>query len=137
MDNQQNELLNANAAETIVGSSVSIEGDFKSEGNVRIDGEVSGSVATKKDLAVGENAKIKANVKAENIVIAGRIEGNVEVKNQLELTETGEVQGDIKTKVISIKPGAVFNGQCSMEQLKEEDKEEEKAEKIEEGEIEE
>jgi len=131
MDNQQNELLNANAAETIVGSSVSIEGDLKSEGNVRIDGEVSGSVTTKKDLAIGENAKIKANVKAENAVVAGRIEGNVEVENQLELTETGEIQGDIKTKVISIKPGAIFNGQCSMEQLKEEN-EEEKTEEIEE-----
>lgn len=44
------------------------------------------------------------------------------------------MQGDIKTKVISIKPGAVFNGQCLMEQLKEEGEEEKTEEKEEETE---
>ncbi|PIZ56679.1 cell shape determination protein CcmA [bacterium (Candidatus Torokbacteria) CG_4_10_14_0_2_um_filter_35_8] len=114
-----NDLLNANAAETIIGSSVSIEGEFRSQNNVRIDGRVVGLVETEKDLAVGETAKIKANIRAENAVIAGKVEGDITVQNQLEITETGEVLGDIKAKIVAIQAGAFFNGKCVMGDVKE------------------
>ncbi|MFA4880741.1 MAG: polymer-forming cytoskeletal protein [Candidatus Doudnabacteria bacterium] len=101
-------------AETIVGPSVKVEGELSSEGNVRIDGQVAGNVRTSQNLAVGEQAVISANVKALNAVIAGKIKGNITVEEALEITETGQVEGDITAKIISISPGAIFQGQCQM-----------------------
>lgn len=101
-------------AETIVGPSVKVEGELSSEGNVRIDGQVAGNVQTSQNLAVGEQAVISANIKALNAVIAGKIKGNITVEEALEITETGQVEGDITAKIISISPGAIFQGQCRM-----------------------
>lgn len=101
-------------AETIVGPSVKVEGELNSEGNVRVDGHLTGDIKTSQNLAVGEQAVIAANIKALNAVVAGKVKGNLTVDEALEITETGQVEGDIVAKIISIAPGAVFRGQCSM-----------------------
>lgn len=100
--------------ETVVGHSVKLEGDFSSDENVRIDGTVSGTVKTNKNLIIGERASVEADVFADNATIAGRVNGNIDVKTKLELLETARVAGDIKTGVLSITAGAIFSGQCSM-----------------------
>ncbi|EKD49821.1 MAG: hypothetical protein ACD_63C00039G0004 [uncultured bacterium] len=100
--------------ETVVGQSVKLEGDFSSDENVRIEGDVSGTVKTGKNLIVGEAANLEADIFAENAVIAGRISGNLDIKDRLELKETSKVTGDIKSGVLSVAAGALFTGQCTM-----------------------
>ncbi len=100
--------------ETIIARGVKLEGDFKSEGNVVVEGEVNGALTTSNDLRVSEGAKINANVKAQSAVVAGEINGNVKVKDKLELLATAIVAGDINTKNLSITPGAIVNGKVSM-----------------------
>lgn len=101
----------ANETETVIAPSVRVEGDFVSEGNVRIEGMVTGSIATERDLIVGENAKITANVSARNAVVAGELHGNLRVFDRLELSATARVHGDIQAKVLSVAPGAMMRGQ--------------------------
>lgn len=113
---ENSRMANANppVGETVVGNSVKLEGDFTSDENVRIDGSVSGSVKTNKNLWIGERASVEADVFADNATIAGRVNGNIDVKSKLELLETARVAGDIKAGVLSITAGAIFSGQCSM-----------------------
>ncbi len=101
-------------AETIVGPSVKIEGDFIGEGNVIVEGIVSGSLSTKKNLSITETAKITADVEAENAVVAGEINGNLLVHEKLEIAATAKVHGDVQAKILSIAPGALLNGRCSV-----------------------
>lgn len=101
--------------DTIIGSTIKIEGDLVSNGNIIVEGEVLGSLKTEKSLRVGPEAKVKADIKASEALISGTVEGNVVIDGKLQLTETAVVNGDIKAKVLSIEPGAVFNGSCSME----------------------
>ncbi|MAG11404.1 MAG: hypothetical protein CMI52_01175 [Parcubacteria group bacterium] len=102
--------------ETIVGPSVKVEGDFVSKGNVVIEGMVSGSVKTDKNLRVEEGACINANVKAENVRVAGEVKGNVQVKGLLELTESARVLGDVQTKTLVVAAGATLHGNCVMDE---------------------
>lgn len=97
--------------ETVIAPSVRVEGDFVSEGNVRIEGMVTGSISTERDLIVGENAKITANVQARNGVIAGEMHGNLRVFDRLELSSTARIHGDIQAKILSVAPGAMMRGQ--------------------------
>lgn len=101
----------AHEAETVIAPSVRVEGDFVSEGNVRIEGEVKGSISTERDLIVGEAAKITAGVQARNGVIAGELHGNLRVFDRLELASTARIYGDIQAKVLSVAPGAMMKGQ--------------------------
>lgn len=102
--------------ETIIGPSVKVEGNFVAEGNVAIEGEVSGSIETKKDLRIGKGAKIKAEIKAGNVYVAGLIEGNIKAEGEIQLASGARVNGDLETKVLSIERGAIFNGKCVMPQ---------------------
>jgi cytoskeletal protein CcmA (bactofilin family) len=98
-------------SETVIAPSVRVEGDFVSEGNVRIEGWVNGSISTERDLFVGEQAKITANVVARNAVLSGELHGNLRVIDRLELTATAKIHGDIQTKVLTVAPGAIMKGQ--------------------------
>ncbi|HBK35195.1 MAG: Polymer-forming cytoskeletal [Candidatus Uhrbacteria bacterium GW2011_GWE2_40_58] len=100
--------------ETVIAQGVKVEGDFVSQGNVIIDGEVTGSVKTNQSLHIGETAIIHANIEAENAVIAGEVKGNLRVGDTLELQSSSQVLGDIETQVLSISPGAKVNGHLSM-----------------------
>jgi cytoskeletal protein CcmA (bactofilin family) len=107
----------AQDAETIISASVKVEGDFVSEGNVLIEGSVEGSLRTQKDLRVGEQAKIAANVTAANAVIAGEVKGNVTVSERLELEATARILGDVVTKNLVVASGAVLNGKVTMNEV--------------------
>ena len=115
--------------ETIIGPSVKVEGDFKTDGNVIIDGQVNGSFKTKKNLKVGENAKIKASIEAESAWIGGEIKGNVLIKNHLELSINAKIKGDIETQVLTMATGAQINGHIKMGEMLMTEKESEIIEK--------
>lgn len=102
-------------AETIVGPSVKVEGDFISEGNIKIEGQVNGSIKTAKQLRVEEGAKVNANISADNSVISGEIRGNMKLATTLELTPTAKVYGDVATKTLIVAAGAILHGHVIMD----------------------
>ncbi len=110
MFKNEKEAYGQQEAETVIAASVRVEGDFVSQGNVRIEGAVSGSISTEADLFVGERAEITADVSAKNGMIAGEMRGNLKVTERLELGATARVYGDIQAKVLAVSPGAVMNG---------------------------
>ncbi len=100
--------------ETIIGPSVQIEGEFASNGNIMIAGVVNGKISTSQNLRIEENAKIQADIQAQNAIIAGEVRGKINVSNHLEIISTARIHGDIQTKSISIQQGAYVNGNCTM-----------------------
>lgn len=100
--------------DTVVGPSVTVEGDFASEGNIIVKGSVLGSVHTSRALDVEGGAKIVANVRAGSAKVAGEVRGNIKVKETLELTPTARVLGDIEAKVLLVEPGALICGKVAM-----------------------
>jgi len=100
--------------ETIIGPSVKIEGEFKSDGNVMVAGVVSGKLSTSQGLRVEEQARISADIEAREAVIAGQVNGNVNITGHLEILNSAKINGDIKTGSIAIQQGACLNGNCAM-----------------------
>ena len=75
-----------------------------------------GTLKTNRDLRVGSNAKVKADVEAANVLISGEVIGDLFIKEKVELKSSAKVTGDITTKVISIEAGASLNGKCNCDQ---------------------
>lgn len=105
---------NQSTAETIIGPSVQVEGDLSSQGNIQIEGILTGTVLTTGNLMVGEQAKLTANVEVTNAYVAGYLKGNLTVHERLELSPTSKIDGDIITKTLVISEGAQLNGRCLM-----------------------
>ena len=101
--------------ETIIAHGVRVEGEFVSQGNVVIEGDVQGSIQTAGDLRIGEDAKITADVTAANAVVAGEVRGNMQISGKLELLPSSKIIGDVTADVLSIGAGAQVNGRVTMD----------------------
>jgi cytoskeletal protein CcmA (bactofilin family) len=93
-----------------IGTSMSIKGEIRTQEELFVDGEVEGLLESKSLLTVGPNGKVKANIKAKEVIIFGSVRGNVEVSEKVAIRDNGSLIGDIKTAGISIDDGSYFKG---------------------------
>lgn len=108
---------NNKEAETIIGPSVKVSGEFNGNGNIIVEGIFDGNLKTSGNLYVGDKAKIKANIEAKEARIGGEITGNIKVDGHLEISSSAKILGDIVCANISIAKGAILNGTCSMKHI--------------------
>lgn len=105
---------NGRQAETIIGPSIKVEGNFVGQGNIIVDGTVVGTLKTSEDVRVGPQAQIEADVEGHNIHVAGNIKGNLKVNGKLELTSSATIHGDVEAEVLSMEAGATFDGHLTV-----------------------
>src|SRR5207253_2914285 len=96
------------------GAGTVIEGDIKSDGDIRIDGTLHGSILTKGKLVLGTTGIVEGEVTCQNADISGTINGKIKIAELLSLKATSKLTGDITTNKLSIEPGANFSGSCVM-----------------------
>jgi cytoskeletal protein CcmA (bactofilin family) len=94
----------------VIGPSMNIRGEIRTREELFVDGEVEGVLESQSLLTVGPNGKVKANIKAREVVVFGSVRGNVEAAEKIAIRDHGRVIGDIKTCGISIDDGAYFKG---------------------------
>lgn len=94
-----------------IGKGVRVNGQIFSREDLVIDGEVEGTVeAQDHRVTVGPNGKVKAGVKAREIVVLGGINGDVEATEKIDIRKDAKLVGNIKTARIVIEDGAYFKG---------------------------
>lgn len=103
-----------NQADTVIGVEVNVKGDIKNKGSIQINGTVEGEIKSDEDVTIGQTASVIGPTTAKNILVSGKVNGILTGNEKVEIDPTGSVNGDIKTKVLIIREGAVFNGNCSM-----------------------
>lgn len=91
-----------------------IKGDIITDGNIKIDGKLLGSLETKGRVVIGETGIIEGEITCECAQISGTIKGKVTCSDLLSLKSTVNFEGDIVTSKLSIEPGAKFSGNCNM-----------------------
>lgn len=91
-----------------------IEGDIRSESNIRIDGKFTGNISTKGRLVIGPSGFVDGTVQCADSEIEGGLKGKINVNQLLSLKATAKVEGEIYTDKLSIEPGASFTGTCNM-----------------------
>lgn len=103
-----------NPAINLISLGTDITGDIKSNGDIRIDGSLTGNLNTKGKVVIGTTGKVKGEVICKNSEVAGFVEGRITVGQLLNLKASSKINGDIVTSKLSIEPGAVFSGNCKM-----------------------
>lgn len=99
---------------TVVGSSVHLTGTLKDDSDIVVHGSVEGEVRSEQNVIVGDAAKIKGPISAQNVSISGDVDGTITAADKLEIHPTGHVAGNIKAKDLVIHSGAYFSGKSEM-----------------------
>lgn len=98
----------------IIGNGTVIKGDIKSNGDIRIDGTLIGSVNAKGKVVVGATGNVEGEIICLNGDFSGAVKAQVSVTELLQLKATSRLTGDIVTGKLAIEPGAKFSGSCNM-----------------------
>ena len=97
-----------------ITSGSKLDGDLTSNGDIRIDGELNGSVKTAGRLVLGDAGTIEGSVNCKSAIIAGELKATIISEELLTLKSTAKLSGEIIAGQLAIEPGAVFSGKCSM-----------------------
>ena len=95
---------------TILGHGSAISGNIKINGFVRIDGDIDGNLETDGNIIIGENARIRGNVKAKSVIVGGIVLGNIEASQSIKVLATSAVIGDIVSHKVQVEQNAIIHG---------------------------
>ena len=92
-----------------------LDGELSFKDMLRVNGHIAGKVFSYKGtLFVDASARVDADIDVKICVISGIVNGDVVAHERVELGSSAIINGNIATRAITMKPGAVFHGDCRM-----------------------
>ena len=104
------------AARNLIGNGTTFKGDIESNGDIRVDGRLIGSVKSNGKISVGQTGVIEGDLNCKQAEIAGVVKGTINTEELTALKSTSKVEVDLNTKQLLIEVGAQFTGKCVMGQ---------------------
>jgi cytoskeletal protein CcmA (bactofilin family) len=102
-------------ANTLIGSSIIIDGEIAGDEDLIVLGTVKGKISVKENLIIERSGVVDADIETQNVEVAGQVNGNIVASNKVDLKAESRVSGDIKAPRILIEDGASFRGSVDME----------------------
>ena len=104
------------ASMSIIGPGMRIVGDLVTDGTVRIEGEIRGTIRAGKAVVIGREGLVEGDIFTQDAVIGGRIRGSIVAESRLELQATCDIEGVVHARArhLHLEEGARFNGQVQM-----------------------
>jgi cytoskeletal protein CcmA (bactofilin family) len=95
---------------SVLDAHLSITGDIETDGTLRIDGRLEGSVRRGGVVILGVGASVKGSIVANEVVVGGTVEGDIRAAQRVELQPTAVVSGDVEAGTILIQEGGALRG---------------------------
>jgi cytoskeletal protein CcmA (bactofilin family) len=100
---------------SVIGPTLVFKGELSADEDLVIQGTIEGTIAHhKKNLTVGKEGRVKADINAASVVIEGHVEGDIHGDDFVELAKSAVVTGNIFCGRIKMADGARFNGSIEM-----------------------
>lgn len=103
---------------SIIGPGMRVIGDCETEGTIRVEGVVQGTVRAAKAVVVGKDGSVQGDVLTQDAVIGGRVLGTVVAESRLELQATCIIEGEIRARRIKLDEGGRVNGTIQTGEVK-------------------
>lgn len=97
-------------SESLVDASSTFDGHITTEGDIRIQGLVSGEITCRGLLTIEEQATARARIETRDAEVLGTVEGDISCSGRLHLSPTAVVTGTIRTRTLVVQEGASING---------------------------
>ncbi|AAX17861.1 MULTISPECIES: bactofilin family protein [Borrelia] len=105
-----------NNTQNVIKGNFEFEGYIESNKPIIIEGVLKGIINSTSSIYLREKANVEAEIKCNNFLNHGTMKGNVKALETIKIYKTGNLIGNIKTKELFIDSGALFNGNCEMEE---------------------
>jgi cytoskeletal protein CcmA (bactofilin family) len=102
-------------ANTIIGSSIIIDGEITGDEDLVVQGTVKGKISLKESLFVESSGIIEADIETQNVEVSGRVTGNITASDKVEFKTSCRVIGDVEAQRFLIADGSAFKGNVNME----------------------
>jgi len=94
-------------------SAPELDGEITFKDMLRVNGHIAGRVFSEKGtLIIDASARVDACIDVAVVVISGTVNGDVIGHRRVEVGPGAIINGNISTRSLSMKPGAVFQGDC-------------------------
>lgn len=101
--------------ETVIGPNTNFSGRLVSDGSIRIDGVCEeGIIESVGNIVVGPQARVAADLIAENVSVSGAVTGRITASGRLEILSTGKVWGDVNVGSFLLDEDGYFKGKLAM-----------------------
>lgn len=102
---------------SVIGPTLKFKGELSANEDLIIEGEIEGTIAHQdKNLTVGKEGRVKADINARTVEIYGKVEGDIRGEDIVKLAKSADVQGNIRCARIVMEDGAQFSGNIEMGQ---------------------
>ena len=98
---------------TIIGPRAMITGNVTVSGFLRIDGDIDGNVQTQGRVIIGEEARIRGNIRAASVSVGGVVQGDIIAPDYVVILSSGMVVGSVLTKKLRVDDDVILHGFCS------------------------
>jgi len=103
---------------SIIGPGMRVVGDCETDGTLRIEGRVEGTVRAGKAVVVGKDGSVHGDLLTQDAIVGGRVNGKVVAESRLELQATCVVEGEIKARRLKLDEGGQINGTVQVGDMK-------------------
>ncbi len=100
---------------TVIGSSIVVDGEISGEETITILGTVKGKIAVAQGVVVEAGATVEADIEGQTVTVSGKVTGNVTAREKLELRPESKMVGNAKAPRIVVADGATFKGNVDMD----------------------
>ena len=104
---------------SIIGPGMTVVGDCATDGTIRIEGRVDGSVRAGKAVVIGRDGMVAGDVSTQDAVVSGTVTGTLVAASRLEIQATAHIDGEVRAKRMQLEEGAVLNGTVHMGAMEE------------------
>jgi cytoskeletal protein CcmA (bactofilin family) len=103
---------------SIIGPGMKVVGNCETDGTIRIEGTVEGSVSAGKAVVVGKDGLVSGDIITQDAVVSGTVIGTLVAESRLELQATCRIEGDIRARRLQLEEGAILNGTVHMGEVR-------------------
>lgn len=100
--------------ETLIGTTMEIQGDLIFSGGLHVDGKIIGNVIAEENshsmLVLSDRGQIEGEVRVPFVVLNGQVIGDVYASERVELSSQGQVNGNVYYNLLEMAMGAEVNG---------------------------
>lgn len=112
----QNEQTMESPVRNLIGKDTIIKGEVQSSGDIRVDGQLIGSLKSNGKIFVGQTGVVEGDLTCKQAEISGTVKGMLKCEELTSLKSTSKVELELVTKQLFIEVGAIFTGKCQMSQ---------------------
>jgi cytoskeletal protein CcmA (bactofilin family) len=123
-DDSKSALLPGSNSLSIIAAGTRIDGNLETDGVIKIEGRVEGSVRAARQVLVGRQGEVQGDIHTREAVIGGRVQGTIVATERLEVQGTSVIVGDIETRAIAVIEGGRINGTVRISDAREASQEE-------------